>query len=234
MKEDRKNLTAWHNGDKLVLTVAAQNNNTIVVVHSVGPLILEPWIEHPNVTAVLWAGLPGQEAGNSLADVLYGDKNPSGRLPYTIAKRASDYPTHVITTNNPTEIEGIPYTEGLLIDYRYFDAKKITPRFEFGFGLSYTKFEYSNLQVSKVPNSDNTQADLQATWDVETLLHTVKDHRLLFGCTAQLIRSPSMSGMLDQCLVQRYPNYMSTCTPHPGNRLLSSRDSPMWCYPPAR
>ncbi|KAK2465560.1 hypothetical protein APHAL10511_002452 [Amanita phalloides] len=162
---DRNNLTAWHNGDKLVLTVAAQNKNTIVVVHSVGPLIVEPWIEHPNVTAVLWAGLPGQEAGNSLADILYGDKNPSGRLPYTIAKRASDYPTRVITTSNPNKIVEIPYTEGLLIDYRYFDAKKITPRFEFGFGLSYTKFEYSDLHVSRVSNSDNAQADLQDAWE---------------------------------------------------------------------
>jgi beta-glucosidase len=89
-----------------VLTVAAQNNNTIVVVHSVRPLILEPWIEYLNVTAVrrtiyspllefisnfgdpqvLWAGLPGQEAGNSLVDVLYCGRNPPGRLPYTIAK----------------------------------------------------------------------------------------------------------------------------------------------------
>ena len=79
---DRKNLTAWHGGDALVLAVAAQSNNTMVVVHSVGPLILEPWIEHPNVTAVVWAGLAGPETGNSLVDVLYGDVNPSGRLPY--------------------------------------------------------------------------------------------------------------------------------------------------------
>ena len=73
---DRKNLTAWHGGDALVQAVAAQNPNTIVVVHSVGPLILEPWIEHPNVTAVLWAGLGGTETGNALVDVLYGAYNP--------------------------------------------------------------------------------------------------------------------------------------------------------------
>ncbi|KAF8346638.1 glycoside hydrolase family 3 protein [Amanita rubescens] len=164
---DRNNLTAWHAGDQLVLTVAAQNNNTIVVVHSVGPLILEPWIEHPNVTAVLWAGLGGQETGNALVDVLYGDWNPSGRLPYTIAKQPSDYPTQLITADpgGLTAIVEIPYTEGLFIDYRYFDAKKITPRFEFGFGLSYTQFKYSNLQVSKVYNSDNTQAGSQGAWD---------------------------------------------------------------------
>ena len=90
-----KNLTAWHGGDNLVLAVAENNNNTIVVINSVGPLILEPWIEHPNVTAVVWAGLPGTESGNSITDVLYGDWNPSGRLPFTIAQQPSDYGTSV-------------------------------------------------------------------------------------------------------------------------------------------
>ncbi|KAF8827401.1 hypothetical protein HHX47_DHR4000061 [Lentinula edodes] len=129
---DRKNLTAWHGGDDLVLAVAAQNNNTVVVIHSVGPLILEPWIDHPNVTAVLWAGLPGTEAGNSLVDVLYGEWNPSGRLPYTIAKNASDYPTMIIEGDIAGETPGqagggdvvlnITYSEKLEIDYRWFDA----------------------------------------------------------------------------------------------------------------
>jgi beta-glucosidase len=95
-----------------VLAVAAQNNNTIVAVHSVGPLILEPWIDHPNVTAVLWAGVPGQEAGNAITDVLYGDWNPSGRLPYTIAKQESDYSAHLILGGQPTDVLSIPYTEG--------------------------------------------------------------------------------------------------------------------------
>lgn len=153
---DRKNLTAWHGGDALIQAVAAKNNNTMVVVHSVGPLILEPWIEHPNITAVLWAGLPGTEAGNAIADVLYGDWNPSGRLPYTIAKNASDYPAQI--TRGPGIIN-IPYTEGLEIDYRHFDVKNITPRFEFGFGLSYTTFDYSNLHISKIAKA-TTQEEM--------------------------------------------------------------------------
>jgi hypothetical protein len=84
-----------------------------VVVHSVGPLITEPWIDHPNVTAVLWAGLPGQESGNSLVDILYGDVNPSGRLPYTIAKSETDYPARVISTGSdePNGVQ-INYSEG--------------------------------------------------------------------------------------------------------------------------
>jgi beta-glucosidase len=98
---DRNNLTAWNNGDALIQTVAGNNSNTVVVIHSVGPLILEPWIEHPNITAVVWAGLPGQESGSALRDILYGDANPSGRLPYTIAKNASDYSGGIITDSDP-------------------------------------------------------------------------------------------------------------------------------------
>ncbi|KAG5731649.1 putative beta-glucosidase L [Termitomyces sp. T112] len=162
---DRKNLTAWHGGDNLVNAVAAQNKNTIVVVHSVGPLIIEPWIEHPNVTAVLWAGAAGEETGNAITDVLYGDWNPSGRLPYTIAKQASDYPAQLVTGGQPADILNIPYTEGLEIDYRHFDARNITPRFEFGFGLSYTTFAYSNLKISAIHGPDNTQSGLISAWN---------------------------------------------------------------------
>ncbi|KEP54601.1 glycoside hydrolase family 3 protein [Rhizoctonia solani 123E] len=147
---DRKNLHAWHNGDTLVEAVAAVNKNTIVVVHSVGPIIMESWINHANVTAVLWAGLQGQEAGNAVVDVLWGAVNPSGRLPYTIAKSASDYSASVITSGE--EIVQIPYTEGLKVDYRAFDANNIAPRFEFGFGLSYTTFEYSDLNITPGPS----------------------------------------------------------------------------------
>jgi beta-glucosidase len=108
----RKNLTAWLNGDALVQAVAAQNNNTVVVVHSVGPLILEPWIDHPNVTAVVWAGLGGTETGNALLDVMYGVVNPSGRLPYTIAKSPSDYPAQLVKGGNSGEVLNISYSEG--------------------------------------------------------------------------------------------------------------------------
>jgi Glycosyl hydrolase family 3 C-terminal domain len=84
--------------------------------------------------------------GNSLTDVLYGDYNPSGRLPYTIAKKREDYAADVLYSS-PDSIPQITYHEGLLIDYRWFDAKNIAPRFEFGFGLSYTTFEYGRLDV---------------------------------------------------------------------------------------
>jgi len=154
---DRNNLTSWHNGDNLVNAVASENNNTIVVVHSVGPLILEAWIENPNVSAVVWAGIPGTESGNGLVDVLYGAYNPSGRLPYTIAKEASDYPAAVVFESSEAVVQ-INYTEGLFIDYRHFDAAGIEPRFEFGFGLSYTTFEYLRTQATVLPTTVDPQS----------------------------------------------------------------------------
>ncbi|KAM5538168.1 hypothetical protein V8D89_008055 [Ganoderma adspersum] len=143
---DRNDLNAWHNGDTIVEQVASVNNNTIVVVNSVGPIIMDAWIENPNVTAVIWAGLPGQEAGNAITDILYGDVNPSGRIPFTIAKNETDYSARVTYTGSG--IVPINYTEGISIDYRHFDAANIEPRFEFGFGLSYTTFSYSNLKIN--------------------------------------------------------------------------------------
>jgi beta-glucosidase len=99
-----------------------------VVIHSVGPLILETILAQPNVVAVVWAGLPGQESGNALVDILYGSSAPSGKLPYTIAKQATDYGTSVVSGNDD-------YAEGLFVDYRHFDQSEIEPRYEFGFGL---------------------------------------------------------------------------------------------------
>ncbi|TFY70697.1 hypothetical protein EVG20_g2312 [Dentipellis fragilis] len=147
---DRNDLQAWHGGDALVEKVASVNNNTVVVVNTVGPIVVEAWIDNPNVTALVWSGLPGQEAGNSLVDVLYGNYNPSARLPYTIGKSINDYPAQIDTTVSTSTVQ-INYTEGLFIDYRHFDAlvqANIAPRFEFGFGLSYTNFEYSGLFIS--------------------------------------------------------------------------------------
>ncbi|KAG2133786.1 glycoside hydrolase superfamily [Suillus bovinus] len=162
---DRKNLTAWHQGDQLILAVAAQNNNTIVVTNSVGPLIIEPWVDHPNVTAIVWANLGGNEAGNAIADILYGAWNPSGKLPYTIAKSPTDYPAQLVTGGTIADILSINYTEGLFIDYRWFDAQNITPRYEFGFGLSYTTFEYSDLAITKVNPANYAQMDLVQNWE---------------------------------------------------------------------
>lgn len=143
---DRNNLTLWMRGDELINQVAGNCSNTIVVAHTPGPIIMEPWIENPNVTAVLMAGLPGQESGNSLVDVLYGAVNPSGKTPWTIGKQREDYGTDVMYVPDAPS-PNLNFTEGLFIDYRHFDQAGIEPRFEFGFGLSYTNFSYSNLRI---------------------------------------------------------------------------------------
>ncbi|KAK0616792.1 glycoside hydrolase family 3 protein [Immersiella caudata] len=134
--------------DRLVLNVAAKCASTIVVVHSAGIRTVDAWINHPNITAVLFAGLPGQESGNSLVSILYGDVNPSGRLPYTVAKKQSDYGALLNSTISSGYFAEDNFVEGLYIDYRAFDKDGIKPRFEFGFGLSYTTFAYDGLSTS--------------------------------------------------------------------------------------
>ncbi|KZS95892.1 glycoside hydrolase family 3 protein [Sistotremastrum niveocremeum HHB9708] len=147
---DRNDLSAWHSGDALVQQVAKYNNNTIVVVNSVGAINMEAWVTNPNVSAIVWMGVPGQEAGNGLLDVLYGNVNPSGRLPFTIGKSINDYSAAVLYSGSG--IVPIPYTEGLFIDYFHFDQiLQLMPycaRYEFGFGLSYTTFQYSGISVT--------------------------------------------------------------------------------------
>ncbi len=146
---DRQNLTAWWRGDSLVEQVAGQCNNTVVVTHAPSALLM-PWADHENVTAIVWAGQPGQESGNALVDVLYGEVNPSGRLPYTIAKAQKDYSASVDYT--PLIYQGseyhINYTESHFVDYRHFQANDIEPLYPFGYGLSYTNFTYSGLSVN--------------------------------------------------------------------------------------
>ncbi|KAL7945430.1 glycoside hydrolase family 3 protein [Trichoderma barbatum] len=149
---DASGLYAWHNGDKLVQDAASKFSNVIVVIHTVGPMILEKWIDLPSVKAVLVAHLPGQEAGKSLTNVLFGRSSPSGHLPYSITKKEEDFPSSVTTLIN-SEFLNQPqdtYTEGLYIDYRWLNKNNIKPRYAFGHGLSYTNFTYKAASIKKV------------------------------------------------------------------------------------
>ncbi|KAF7538564.1 hypothetical protein G7054_g2770 [Neopestalotiopsis clavispora] len=141
---DASGLSAWHNGDALVQAAAAKYANVVIVIHTVGPLVLEPWIDLPSVKSVLVAHLPGQEAGDSLTEVLFGEVSPSGHLPYSIPKSEDDYPssTDLITFEFLGQAQDT-YTEGLYIDYRYLNKNGKTPRYAFGHGLSYTTFSLS-------------------------------------------------------------------------------------------
>ena len=178
IKGDRNNINLQKNGDQFIKTIAdrcgmhgstpfAMSNaaqekdkekrgnglggrgNVIVVIHSIGPVLLESFIDHPNVAGVLLANLPGQESGHALADILFGRVNPSGHLPFTIGKKLEDYgPGADLIYESNGVLPQQNFTEGLLVDYRWFDAMKLTPRYEFGFGLSYSDFAINNLQIT--------------------------------------------------------------------------------------
>jgi beta-glucosidase len=173
------------------------NKKTIVVIHSVGPLILESILALPSVVAVVWAGIPGQESGNGLVDVLYGSTSPSGKLPFTIAKATADYGTAVVPGDDS-------YPEGLFIDYRHFDKSGITPRYEFGFGLSYTTFSYSSLSISPFstapPSEGIAPGGLKSLYDVvATVQATITNNGTVAGAeVAQLYVSlPATGGVPD-------------------------------------
>jgi beta-glucosidase-like glycosyl hydrolase len=153
IRGDRNDLNLQKGGDKLIKAVAENcgggQGDTVVVIHAVGPVIVEAWADLPGVKAILLANLPGEESGNALTDVLFGKVDASGRLPYTVGKSLKDYgPSAQVLYYPNGVIPQADFDEGLYIDYRSFDKEGIEPRYAFGFGLSYTSFSYSNLAVT--------------------------------------------------------------------------------------
>ena len=146
--EDRTSLSLSPDQDKLVRSVVAANPHTIVVLNSGAPVLM-PWID--SVPAVLEAWYPGEEDGNALAALLFGDVNPSGKLPVTFPRSESQTPT-----STPDRFPGVNgnvnYSEKLEVGYRWYDAQGQQPLFPFGYGLSYTSFAFSHLEVS--PQAD--------------------------------------------------------------------------------
>ncbi|KJX94631.1 beta-glucosidase g like protein [Zymoseptoria brevis] len=156
--DDRTSLLVDWNGTALVNTVASQCSNTVVVTN-IGGLNVLPFADHPNVTEILAAHYDGEQQGNSNVDVLWGDVNPSGHLPYTVAKNESDYDFAAITNSTALLNSSDPnawqsdFKERLLIDYRWFDYFNTTVQYEFGFGLSYTTFSLANLAITTLSTS---------------------------------------------------------------------------------
>ena len=132
---DRYDLKAWHSGDELVEAVLEKNENVIVVINSPGPIDL-PWYE--NIKGLIFSGFGGAESGNGIADILFGDYNPSGHLPYVWAE-LDNYPSKINIFSNPTYYD---YKEGVFVGQRYFDKNNKTYIFPFGYGMSYTTFEF--------------------------------------------------------------------------------------------
>ncbi len=148
--------------DALVAAIAAANPHTIVVLENGGPQVM-PWLN--NVSAVLEAWYPGQRGGEAIANILFGAVNPSGKLPVTFPASVADLPRPVIpspgTSSNPFPVD---YFEGLLVGYKWYESKNMTPLFPFGFGLSYTTFSLSNAKISDpAPGT----AGFQVTFDLQ-------------------------------------------------------------------
>ncbi len=146
---DRRTLDLPEKQIQLIRDTTSANPNTIIVLIAGSPIAMENWID--DVPAVLMAWYSGMEGGRAIANVLFGDVNPSGRLPLTFPRKLSDSPAH--STGDPRTFPGVDkrvyYDEGIFIGYRWFDEKEIEPLFPFGFGLSYTEFEQRNLRLDK-------------------------------------------------------------------------------------
>jgi beta-glucosidase len=147
------------NQDQMIAAVAAANPHTIVVLNTGGPALM-PWLDQ--VPGVLEAWYPGQEDGNAIAALLFGDVNPSGKLPMTFPRSMSDLPTQTQAqypgVSEPGDTVGphVIYSEGLNVGYRWYDDMGIQPLFPFGYGLSYTSFSYKNLRVKAARSASGT------------------------------------------------------------------------------
>lgn len=146
---DRESLALPYNQDAVIEALVAANPRTVVVNVS-GNAVAMPWAD--KVPAILQAWFLGSESGNSLADVIFGHVNPSGKLPMTFPVRLDDVAAHAVgeypgTKRADSDIVDIRYNEGVMVGYRWFDTKKIRPLFAFGHGLSYTTFGYGKLSA---------------------------------------------------------------------------------------
>jgi beta-glucosidase len=145
--------------NNLVAAIAAVNPKTIVVLKS-GSAILMPWLA--SVAAVLEAWYPGEEDGNAVADVLFGDKDPSGRLPITFPVSAEDTLARSID-QYPGRGGTVHYSEGIAVGYRDYQVREVKPLFPFGFGLSYTKFKYGNFSVKQLESGTELTVSVSFT-----------------------------------------------------------------------
>ena len=141
--KDRESLNLPGEQIELLKAVAGVNKNTIIVINSGAAVLMDEWLN--DVKAVLEAWFPGQEGGNAIADVLVGNVNPSGKLPTSFIRIWEDSPAYA---NYPGEDGILKYEEGIFVGYRHLDHAQIEPLFPFGHGLSYTTFEYSDLELS--------------------------------------------------------------------------------------
>ncbi|KAJ5137855.1 hypothetical protein N7526_004088 [Penicillium atrosanguineum] len=146
--EDRAHMSLPPHTDDLITQILAANPNTVIVVQSGTPVEM-PWVDKAKAVLHAWYG--GNETGNGIADVVFGDVNPSGKLPLTFPRRLKDNPTFF---NYRSEGGRVLYGEDVYVGYRYYDGLEVEPLFPFGHGLSYTTFNLSGLHL--IRDSENT------------------------------------------------------------------------------
>ena len=194
---DRKNFTLWHNAEAVISEVVKLNKNNIVVVTAVGAVNMEKWINHENVTAVIFTPPTGQDAGTALADILWGVEDVSGKLPFTIAKNDTNYiPVRDTLVHGEHGIPQEYFKEGIYIDYRWFDHNDIQPRFEFGYGLSYSNWTVENGKVHNIKHIASSDLPPSPNWkSLESI-----------PCTSSNITDPS--NLLFPPYFNQMPNYI--------------------------
>lgn len=160
--QDRDSLELPADQIRLINKTVQENPKTIVVLINGSPIAMDEWLG--NVPSVVEAWYPGLEGGYAIADILFGDVNPSGKLPITFPKKLSDSPAHVSNRTFPGD-DNVFYDEGIFVGYRHFDTKNIEPLFPFGYGLSYTTFIYENLRVNpeKISNDEKFTVSVDVT-----------------------------------------------------------------------
>jgi beta-glucosidase len=150
--------------DQLIEEITAANKNTIVVLTSGGNVAMNAWLDRVPALIEMW--YPGQEGGRALAEVLFGEVNPSGRLPVTFERRWEDNPVH--DSYYPAAgTKRVVYKEGVFVGYRGYGKTGTKPLFPFGYGLSYTTFKYSNLEIKTIANGDSTNPRYEVSFDVK-------------------------------------------------------------------
>nr|WP_301290264.1 glycoside hydrolase family 3 C-terminal domain-containing protein [Paenibacillus sp. 1781tsa1] len=152
---DRVHLRLPDNHIRLIEEIAKVQSRMVVVLSNGSPVEM-PWL--PQVQAVLEAYLGGQAVGGAIADLLYGEVNPSGKLAETFPAKLSHNPSYL---NFPGEGDRVDYREGIFVGYRYYDKKELEPLFPFGYGLSYTTFEYADLKVDRTELTDHDEVNVQ-------------------------------------------------------------------------
>jgi len=146
---DRENLALPESHNKLIEEVSKVQKNSVVVLFNGAPVEM-PWLN--NVKGLFECYLGGQAIGGAIAELLFGKANPCGKLAETFPKKLNHNPSYL---NFPGENDRVEYKEGIFVGYRYYDKKEIEPLFPFGFGLSYTEFEYSDMKIDKKEAKDN-------------------------------------------------------------------------------